>query len=84
MMKSANPSKGAALSPYFARTAFASATTRAASFLLPSRPSNFTYVVLSEFSSLPAVFPSSADVAVTSRISSATIINTRFTQLTYV
>lgn len=71
-MKSAMAFKGIARSPKQSNKAFASSTTRRASCLLPSKPNNFTYVVLLTDSSFPAVFPSSFEDAVTSRISSAT------------
>lgn len=71
-MKSAMAFNGIARSPKQSSKAFASSTTRRASCLLRSNPSNFTYVVLLTDSSFPAVFPSSFEEAVTSRISSAT------------
>ena len=70
------------MDPYRFKASFASSTILAASSLLCSNPHNFTYVVLFESVSLPAVLPSSSDVAVTSRMSSATIIS-KYKLITY-
>mmetsp|Transcript_29033 Transcript_29033/g.47137 ORF Transcript_29033/g.47137 Transcript_29033/m.47137 type:complete len:215 (+) Transcript_29033:42-686(+) len=71
-MKSAMASRGMASSPNFVKQDFASSVSRLASARAPSMPSSFTYVVLSTASSLPAVLPSSSEVCVQSRMSSAT------------
>mmetsp|Transcript_25720 Transcript_25720/g.53463 ORF Transcript_25720/g.53463 Transcript_25720/m.53463 type:complete len:237 (+) Transcript_25720:48-758(+) len=72
MMNSATALRPSASSPHPSSSLTASSLSLLASSLAPSRPMRRTYVALSAVRSFPAVLPSVAESAVTSRMSSAT------------